>query len=77
LCYKEGQRWRNTASKGGTERGDRGGAYIRARSVVEGCHDFIEKGKIEFFVEIENALHRDDAWKWLGMWMWDSVLIRS
>jgi len=39
----------------------RSGTYIRARSVVEGCHDFIEKGKIEFFVKVEDALHRDSG----------------
>jgi len=28
--------------------------------VVEGCDDFIEEGKIELFVKVENTLHGGD-----------------
>jgi hypothetical protein len=37
--------------------GLRCGTYIRAGSVVEGCHNFIQESKIEFLVEVENAFH--------------------
>ena len=52
---------KDSLKKGYEGEWSRNGAYIRARSVVEGCHDFIEKGKIEFFVKVEDALHRDNG----------------
>ena len=52
----------------GSERG-RHGTYIRARSVVEGRHDFIEESKIEFLVKVENAFHLGGGQKWLKMRM--------
>ena len=37
--------------------GGQGAAHLRARAVVEGRDDFIEKGGVQLFVKVQDSLH--------------------